>query len=206
MEDTTGMRTSTGSFHQNPWFPGFLERMACCAMPPNKVNDMVLPGDSQDDSDGIVDEEEVESNSVVESNRTRRPVSQPLSSRPSLLPEKFLSYNNLPSPTQTPSRRDLDRWNHSCIGMSTCCTPSYAGSTATTASIVSEDDDLRAAEEIRSNATTQVVSHRKHGDQRNQLLSSTLASAEKRLKRQLLEAEARAEALRSTRRQQGQAR
>lgn len=180
--------------HQNLWFPGFLERMACCAMPHNRVDDMVLRGDSNDDSsEGIVEDEE---DHILFRDSSARTTSLPhsLSSREA---------GALPSPTFISSRRELDRWHPSCIGIPAFCTPStYGGSTATTASIISEDDDARMLEEIRSNATTQVVSHRKAGNRRNELLSTTLASAEQRLRQQLLEEETRAEALREQRRRQ----
>ena len=59
-------------------------------------------------------------------------------------------------------------------------------------------------EEIRSNATTQVVSHRKNNtnNRRNDLLTSTLASAELRLRAQLQAEEERAKELRAQRQQQ----
>lgn len=121
------------------------------------------------------------------------------------LSQSALATNNLPSPTLSPSRRELDRWDPSCMGIPACCTPSYAGSTATTASIMSEEEeyvgnnnnDPQGSDEIRSNATTQVISHRKKNTRRNELLSSSLASAEKMLKQQLHEEELRAQALKA---------
>ena len=89
-------------------------------------------------------------------------------------PRQSLSYHHsivadLPSPTLSPARRDLERWEPP----PTSC---YAESTVT-ASTLPSDDDEHPFEEIKSNATTEVVSHR-----HRQLLASTLASAEKQLR------------------------
>lgn len=168
---------------------------------------MVLVGDSSDDNDSVVDEDEDEDEIIVQSTMRHQLSQAPRSSRQHLTTNGRVSQthraaNHLPPPTLSPSRRELDRWDPSCLGISTaCCTPSYAGSTATTASILSEDEYLDRVEDVRSNATTQVVSHRQHEIRSHGLLSSTLASAEQRLKAQLVEEEERAKALDKRRRQ-----
>lgn len=211
--------TSRSQHHQTAtWLPGFLERMACCAMPPNSIQDMVVMGDSLDEGDHDFGVDDDDSLLLLEPNK-RIPLSAPqqqqqqhtqptslLSVRPPLSGADIAA--NLRSPTLSPSRRDLERWNASMNPSSTaCCAPaSLVGSTATTASLMSEDDEVygryldsqRDAEETRSNATTQIVSHRKRKG-RNTLLSSTLASAELRLKEQLREEEARAQLLQEQR-------
>lgn len=188
---------NTSFSHQNLWFPGFLERMACCALPPNNMNDIIV----MNDSDNSLEHHEDDIDNVVLDENTRQPLSHQLPQR-SRLPQVSPNTTFLPSPTLSPSRRELDRWDPSCIGIPACCTPSYAGSTATTASIMSEEEyythnDPGSVDEIRSNATTQVVSHRQKNYRRNELLSASLASAERRLKQQLQEEEARAEALKA---------
>lgn len=186
---------------QNPWFPGFLERMACCALPPNNINDIIVMNDNEEDRGDIAEPDDLE---LEESSH--KPLSRKVPIRWHLS-QSALATNNLPSPTLSPSRRELDRWDPSCMGIPACCTPSYAGSTATTASIMSEEEeyvgnnnnnnDPQGSDEIRSNATTQVISHRKKNTRRNELLSSSLASAEKMLKQQLHEEELRAQALKA---------
>ena len=204
---------------QNLWLTGFLGRLACCAVPPQNINDMILSGDSQadvsssHDSDSGIDDDPLVHSSVPPQPQRERPSRQPCA-------------YSLPSPTFSPSRRELDRWDPSCavMGVTSCCSPSCAGSTATTATTMSEEegyydqpynnnnynDDCN--EEIRSNATTLVVSHHKQSSRdrnyyrRNQLLTSTLASAEQRLRKQLLEEDARAEYLKTRREQQQQRR
>lgn len=187
---------NTSFSHQNPWFPGFLERMACCALPPNNINDIIIMND--DHEEDITEPEDL---ALEESSHQALSRKAPI--RWHLSPST-LTINSLPSPTLSPSRRELDRWDPSCMSIPACCTPSYAGSTATTASIISEEEeyvghnnDPQGTDEIRSNATTQVISHRKKNSRRNELLSSSLASAERMLKQQLLEEEARAQALKA---------
>jgi hypothetical protein len=196
--------------HQNLWFPGFLERMACCALPPQNINDVVLVGDDQEDdsSSGIVSGDDPDETVVVLESNTRQPVSQqPLPSRQQPRSSDANTTTHLPSPTFTPSRRELDRWDTSWNGVTAWCTPSCAGSTATTATTMSEEGGYYGrcdtTEEIRSNATTLVVSHKNRNNRTHELLSSTLASAEKRLRKQLLEEEARAEYLKARRQREG---
>eukprot|EP00934_Nitzschia_sp_Nitz4_P006864 Nitzschia sp. Nitz4//scaffold124_size66437//42703//43212//NITZ4_006114-RA/size66437-processed-gene-0.102-mRNA-1//-1//CDS//3329534561//6854//frame0 len=166
-------------------------------MPAHNVQDMVVTGDSYDDS------EHDDSDSILE-----RPTSQPFPTHPRNTTRPNFSGaalpQNLRSPTLSPSRRDLERWTSQTINNTACCThASYAGSTATTASLMSEEDldvylSPKDVDEIKSNATTQVVSHR-NGRKRNDLLTSTLASAEQRLREQLRAEEQRSESLQSRR-------
>jgi Skp family chaperone for outer membrane proteins len=95
------------------------------------------------------------------------------------LPVRRRPLQDLRSPTLSPSRREIQPWNVQSTAY--CCTTSYAESIATTATMQSEDEDM--LDEIRSTATTQVVSHRQAA-QNSALFSSTLASAEKQFRRQ----------------------
>lgn len=202
------MNTNTSRSRQNLWFPVFLERMACCAMPPQNINDVVLVGDSQEGDSDVTGGDSLNEDVVVLESNTRQPLSQQL--RRELLGSSAGTKHPLPSPTVSPSRRELDRWDPSCSGVTSWCNPSCAGSTATTASTMSDEGeyygcyDPDVTEEIRSNATTQVVSHKQNRHhRRNELLQSTLASAEQRLRQQLLEEEARSDYLKARRQRKG---
>lgn len=217
---TQRRRRRSSQQEQLPWFPGILERIACCSLPqPSRQNigDLILQDDEDDSSSSTTSivAHDPEDDAVVLDSSTRLPISSqnnlPSSRSPNtysmrVSPTNLSTAEALPSPTTAPSRRELDRWKHpSC--MAPCC-PSYAGSTATTASIMSEEEDYyyhidnTSQTEIRSNATTLVVSHRrKKDDPRNVLLSTTLASAEVRLREQLRAEEERAQELRARREQ-----
>lgn len=122
------------------------------------VTNLVILEDDDDDDDDII----------------RRPMTRQ-QSQP--LPARRRPLQDLPSPL-SPSRRELQPSFQKEVIMGTC----YPESIATTATMQSEEEVL-LVDEIRSTATTQVVSHRKGGQPTSVLLASTLASAEKQLRR-----------------------
>jgi hypothetical protein len=221
--NSSSRNSATSSVRLKPWFSGFLERMACCTLPDNRHNldDLILQDDptsaadqdDEDDDDDAADSDAsslvIDYDDVILDSTTRQPLSQAPSksyctngNRASFSQTNPVVKYALSSPTTTPSRREVDRWDSSYIA--SCC-PSYAGSTATTASIRSEEEEEFSnhyqhdinREEVRSNATTQVVSHRNNkNNRRNELLTATLASAELRLRGQLEAEEARAKTVR----------
>jgi hypothetical protein len=135
---------------QSPWLPSFFERMTCCAIPTipsESIMDLVV---ADDDDDIMLESEKRQPPLQLRARRSRPPL-------------------DLPSPTLSPSRRELQR--HYPSPAYSCCTTSYAGSVATTASIQSDYEEFDK-EDIRSTATTEVVSHRNRV-----LLATTLASA-----------------------------
>lgn len=151
-------------------FSGFLDRMACCAADSNITDLVVLE----------------EANDMAIRPPSQQTTTRRQASRPSQLPIRQ-PLQDLPSPTFSPSRRELQQLStHNTTTTTTtspvsfCCTNmSYAGSTATTLTMQSYDDEEDdGMEEIRSNATTEIVSHHRQ----QPLLSTTLvASAEKHL-------------------------
>ena len=217
---------NTSSSRQFPWFSGLLGRLACCSLPETSetVHNSIVSGDTfadYDDNDDMSSSSsayQYEGNDTILDSATtqplahRRPTDTLRDNGTTMRSSKPCPTNPvtsvLPSPTGAPSRRELDRWDPTnCFAASSCC-PSYAGSTATTASIMSEEEGYFhpdvSREEVRSNATTLVVSHRKNNTniRRNDLLTSTLASAELRLRTQLQAEEERAKELKAQRQQQ----
>ena len=218
---------NNSSFSRFPWFSGLLGRVACCSLPETSetIHNSIIPGDTfaeYDDNDDMSSSSSAyqdEGDHSILDSAAIQPLSHPrtmntsrdngTTTRSTKLCPTIPATSALPSPTGAPSRRELDRWNPTtCFAAASSCCPSYAGSTATTASIMSEEEGYFhpdvSREEIRSNATTLVVSHRKNNtnNRRNDLLTSTLASAELRLRAQLQAEEERAKELRAQRQQQ----
>lgn len=204
---------SDWSSRQNPWLLGFLGRMACCSLPETRqtLDELIIRGDTfgeDDDDNSSSSNSSADQDGIFVNSTTRQPLSpsplNPLNDTKTKSSPANPVTSVLPSPTGAPSRRELDRWDPSYI--TTCCPSSYAGSTATTASIRSEEEEYFpldvSREEIRSNATTQVVSHRNKNNRRNDLLTTTLATAEQRLRAQLHAEEERAKEMRALREQQ----
>ena len=152
------------------WSPlaSLFERMACCATKTESLSNLVVV---EDDDDIVIRRSSAAA--------TRQP--QPLTARSPT--------RDLPSPTLSPSRRDLEPWEDNAKtttdNTTSCCSrPSYPESIATAETMQSEDDDDDddvvlefVHEEIKSTATTQVISHRN-----NPVLNKTLSLAEKQLK------------------------
>jgi hypothetical protein len=188
--------------------------MACCSLPETRqtLDELILRGDTfgedDDDSSSSSRNSSADQDDLFVNSTTRQPLSPSLLNTlndTKTIPSPANPVTNvLPSPTGAPSRRELDRWDPSYI--TTCCLSSYAGSTATTASIRSEEEEYFpldvSREEIRSNATTQVVSHRNKNNRRNHLLTTTLATAEQRLRAQLHAEEERAKEIWALRQQE----
>lgn len=143
-------------------------------MQPEAVTNMVVVEDDHNDEDGGDDD-------IVLHARTRQPYSMEQTDHqrvPINHPNSRMPLHDLPTPTLSPSRRELTPFTMQEKGQFCYSPASYAGSTATTATMQSEEEDVNflADEDIRSTATTEIVSHRQR-----QLLASTLAAAEKQL-------------------------
>ena len=192
---------------------GFIERMACCTVPTNDavlMTDMVV---SWDEDDHVDRREATDHHLTLPVSSSNRRMAAPsigsLPSRP--LQSRTGLPNDLPSPALSPSRRQLDpcanhttsvpatpadtAWDTQQAPLSTPSQPERESShsVATTASIHSTDEESGpgtnfAMEEIRSNATTQVISHRKQQrlypqeQKQARLVQTLLASAEEKMK------------------------
>jgi len=151
------------------WIPfsGFLDHFTCCTAPKQGIDSLIVV----DEDDDVVD----------------HALEPPQAAVSSSTPQYYMAA----APRSPPSRQQVDPWDptQACF----CgTTPSLVGSTTTTASIQSDPDEqahFGFGSEIRSNATTQVISHRR-GNNNKKLLNASLENAKLRMKRRKKQSQA----------------